>query len=75
MKCMKVNGTRVRRNGFTVTEVDFNVCSSTIRLISHGMVPDEVRGGQEQSRSTCLAFSGSFWCAPQLDLTGFTFLV
>ena len=75
MKCMKVNGTRVRRNGFTVTEVDFNVCSSTIRLISHGMVPDEVCGGQEQSRSTCLAFSGSFWCALQLDLTGFTFLV
>jgi hypothetical protein len=40
------------------------------------MVPDEVCGGQEQSRSTCLAlFSGSFWCAPQLDLTGLTFLV
>jgi len=67
--------TRKAYNGFTVTEVDFNVCSSTIRLISHGMVPDEVCGGQEQSRSTCLAFSGSFWCAPQLDLTGFTFLV
>ena len=75
MKCMKVNGTRVRRNGFTVTEVDFNVRSSTIRLISHGMAPHEVCGGQEHSRSTCLAFSGSFWCAPQLDLTGFTFLV
>ena len=68
MKCTKVNGTRVRRNGFTVTEVDFNVRSSTIRLISHGMAPHEVCGGQEQSRSTCLAFSGSFWCAPQLDL-------
>ena len=67
MKCTKVNGTRVRRNGFTVTEVDFNVRSSTIRLISHGMAPHEVCGGQEQSRSTCLAFSGSFWCAPQLD--------
>ena len=52
-----------------------NVRSSTIRLISHGMAPHEVCGGQEQSRSTCLAFSGSFWCAPQLDLTGFTFLV
>ena len=67
---------RVRRNGFTVTEVDFNVRSSTIRQISHGMVPHEVCGGQEQSRSTCVshlvaAFSvphssilqdSRFWC-------------
>jgi hypothetical protein len=60
--------TRVRRNGFTVMEVDVNVRSSTIWLISHVMAPHEVRGGQEQSRSTCLAFSGSFRCAPQLDL-------
>ena len=57
--------TRVRRNGFIVTEADFNVCSSTKRLISYGMIPREVCGGQEQSRLTSLAFSGSFWCAPQ----------
>ena len=71
MKCTKVNENTVRRNGFTVTEVAFNVrSSSTIWLISHGMVPHEVCDGQEQSRSTCLAFSGSFWCVPpQLDLS------
>ena len=60
----KVNGTRVRRNGFTVTEVDFNVRSSTIRLISHGMAPHEVCGGQEQSRSTCLALEWQLLVCP-----------
>ena len=40
------------RNGFTVTDVRYNIRSSTNRLPEHRMVPAEVCDGQEQARST-----------------------
>ena len=40
------------RNGLTVTEVMYNIRSSTNRLPEHLMVPLEVWGGQERARST-----------------------
>ena len=39
-------------NGLTVTEVRYNIRSSTRRLTEHLMVPPEVFGGQERVRST-----------------------
>ena len=40
------------RNGLTVTEVMYNIRSSTNRLPEHLMVPLEVWGAQERARST-----------------------
>jgi hypothetical protein len=39
-------------NGLTVTNVRYNIRSSTRRLPEHRMVPSDVCDGQEQSRST-----------------------
>jgi hypothetical protein len=43
---------RRSRNGLTVTDVGYNIHSSTNRLPEHRMVPAEVCDGQEQVRST-----------------------
>ena len=43
---------RRSRNGFNVTDVGYNIYSSTNRLSEHRMVPAEVCDGQEQARST-----------------------
>ena len=40
------------RNGLTVTDVRYNIRSSTNRVPEHRMVPAEVCDGQEQARST-----------------------
>jgi hypothetical protein len=49
-----VDGVRHRRsrNGLTVTDVSYNIRSSTRRLPEHRMVPTDVCDGQEQARST-----------------------
>ena len=43
---------RSLRNGLNVTDVGYNIRSSTNRLPEHRMVPAEVCDGQEQARST-----------------------
>ena len=43
---------RRSRNGLNVTDVGYNIHSSTNRLPEHRMVPAEVCDGQEQARST-----------------------
>jgi hypothetical protein len=40
------------RNGLTVTDVRYNIRSSTNGLPEHHMIPAEVCDGQEQARST-----------------------
>ena len=40
------------RNGLTVTDVRYNIRSSTNGLTEHHMVPADVCDGQEQGRST-----------------------
>jgi hypothetical protein len=49
-----VDGVRHRRsrNGLTVTDVSYNIRSSTRRLPEHRMVPADVCDGQDQARST-----------------------
>ena len=43
---------RRSRNGLNVTDVRYNIHSSTNRLSEHRMVPPEVCDGQEPARST-----------------------